>query len=42
VNTADGSAGDINAFDIRAYIGERTSMPSITGIVDAAIAGDCN
>lgn len=41
VGTGDNLGDDINAFDIRAYIGERTSMPSITGIVDAAIANDC-
>ena len=41
VNTGDSGNNQINAFDIRAYIGERTSMPSITGIVDAAIANDC-
>ncbi len=41
VSTGDDLGDDINAFDIRAYIGERTSMPSITGIVDAAIANDC-
>ncbi len=41
VDQGDDLGSEINAFDIRQYIGERTSAPSISGIIDAAIAGDC-
>lgn len=41
VDQGDDLGSEINAFDIREYIGERTSAPSISGIIDAAIAGDC-